>query len=663
MLAVAASGGGAIVLITSAARQDVQQLLARQQSQEVETLARLLAGKVELVHKELRQAGSGLSLVALGASGVSEELRGRLTSGLGTFDQILLANPQGHVRWHQRQGLLQSQAELTAIDRQVVQQALSQDKPQVFAVPLDGKSSPLRVYFTVPVRASGGGLAGVLVGGLPLHSPSLLPPAMVPPSAPGSRLLVWSREGLILAHSDPARALGHVRDEPGLGAMHADWLADAGEAPKQVLTVFHAGHMVALAAMPLPQWMVTRIEQIPTLQGGVDQSQMPEALSLAWVGVALGGLAVVLGSLWLVRPQVRMYGLLRRIRERPTQLQQSWPDWRGEAGECVQALRLLTDQCRQAREAQQSVDEALRGLLQHSDEGIFMTRAGLIEAVGHRACRMLGYSAQELQGHPIRMLFAEEENWQRTGDWVRAEMSAHGLCEGTAVLSRKDGGALPIRLRGYLLHPNAPFGAKLWLVQDITAQREAEAQQAWEATHDSLTQLFNRRAFVQRLQRLLHPQGALDAPGPSDPPAGVLLYLDLDHFSQVNETAGQSVGDELLRRVARLLDMELHHLGWLAHLGGDEFAVMLPDFSAARGLDMAEQLRAVLESWEPGYPAKGTFQLTASIGVCVLDGGSGGGAPLPEAQALLRMADLACYDAKRAGRNRVVVRHWQEVLP
>ena len=658
VLAVGASGGAAITLLTAAARHDAQQLLARHQAQEVEILARLLASKLELVHKELRLVAAGIPAAALEQPSVLEAWRARQAPGLGLFDHVLLLQANGALRWHLRAGQAQPLANLAPGDRLVVGKAMAQQgKPQVFTPPLDRAGKSLRVYFTVPLRHPGGALAGVLVGGLPLHSPSLLPPTIVPPAMPGSRLLVWTREGTILAHSDPSRTLGHVRDEPGLGAVHARWVGEASELQERVETVFHADDVLALAAMPLPQWTVTRIQQMASLQEVPLRAGLPEAQSLAWAGVALGVLVVLLGSVWLAQPQVRMQALLHRIRIRPAQLVQTWPDWKGEAAEWVEALRLLTAQCSQSQEACQQADEALQGLLQQANEGIFITRKGQIEAVGHRACRMLGYARHELQGQSTRKLFALQEDWVRAGAWVRAEFAAHGGCEGALILSRKDGLPLPVRLRGHLLHPNAPFGAKLWLMEDTTAAREAEAQQAWEATHNGLTQLFNRSAFVQRLQRLLDQRAAASSEGPSVIPVGVLLYLDVDHFSQINESAGHLVGDDVLRRVARLLEAEVNHLGWAAHLGGDEFGLVLPDCPAPRGLAVAEQLRAVIESWQPAYPAKGAFQLTVSIGLWVLEVP---GPTAPDAHALLRAADMACYDAKRAGRNRVVVGAWRE---
>src|SRR5690606_36241596 len=107
--------------------------------------------------------------------------------------------------------------------------------------------------------------------------------------------------------------------------------------------------------------------------------------------------------------------------------------------------------------------------------------------------------------------------------------------------------------------------------------------------------------------------------------------------------------DDVLRHVARLLESQVRQIGWAARLGGDEFAVVLPGCALARGQAVAEQLRASVQEWEPSYQGR-SFTLGVSIGLVVLD------ASLQDVPSVLYAADMACYDAKRAGRNRVEMR-------
>ena len=130
----------------------------------------------------------------------------------------------------------------------------------------------------------------------------------------------------------------------------------------------------------------------------------------------------------------------------------------------------------------------------------------------------------------------------------------------------------------------------------------------------------------------------------------MVLFLDLDHFTVVNDIAGHDAGDDVLRHVARLLASHVRQIGWAARLGGDEFAVVLPGCALARGQAVAEQLRAAVHAWEPSYQGR-SYTLGVSIGLVVLD------ASLQDVPSVLYAADMACYDAKRAGRNRVETRH------
>ena len=183
-------------------------------------------------------------------------------------------------------------------------------------------------------------------------------------------------------------------------------------------------------------------------------------------------------------------------------------------------------------------------------------------------------------------------------------------------------------------------------------------QQSWGRAHDALTQLYNRAAFDERLGQLMAERSArqravvpaADEESGETQGDGVVLFLDLDHFTVVNDIAGHDAGDDVLRHVARLLASHVRQIGWAARLGGDEFAVVLPGCALARGQAVAEQLRAAVRAWEPSYEGR-SFTLGVSIGLVVLD------ASLQDVPSVLYAADMACYDAKRAGRNRVETRH------
>lgn len=123
-----------------------------------------------------------------------------------------------------------------------------------------------------------------------------------------------------------------------------------------------------------------------------------------------------------------------------------------------------------------------------------------------------------------------------------------------------------------------------------------------------------------------------------------ILVIDLDHFKEVNDTGGHSVGDTCLDRVIAAIGTVVGRKGKIYRWGGDEFAVCLPDFSTEQAKVTAERIRIAVEQAKPG----GDIAVTTSIGVCATDR-----ARSVSADQLLDFADNAMYESKRSGRNRV----------
>jgi diguanylate cyclase (GGDEF)-like protein/PAS domain S-box-containing protein len=189
---------------------------------------------------------------------------------------------------------------------------------------------------------------------------------------------------------------------------------------------------------------------------------------------------------------------------------------------------------------------------------------------------------------------------------------------------------------------SGPAGERLIVVQaiDITERREFERRLRHYADHDSLTGLFSRRHFSERLEEQVGRVKSTRRPAS-------LLLLDLDGFKDVNDALGHSTGDALLRRLASALTSALREDELLARVGGDEFAVLLPDVAGDDALHVGEKLaRAVSDNGAVNTPA-GRIQVTVSVGVT-----SWSDEQQIDAEMLMAEADIAMYDAKAAGRNR-----------
>lgn len=163
-----------------------------------------------------------------------------------------------------------------------------------------------------------------------------------------------------------------------------------------------------------------------------------------------------------------------------------------------------------------------------------------------------------------------------------------------------------------------------------------------DASTDALTGLPNRRAFDAKAERLL-----VDAERTGRPLA--LLVLDLDFFKRVNDSFGHAAGDAVLTRMGRLLVAELRPEDQPARFGGEEFVVLLPNTTAVQALSVADRIRKRVETTQVAVEDR-RIAMTVSIGVSTFRRGR-----TDEAQALFERADKALYEAKRRGRNCVVV--------
>ena len=180
------------------------------------------------------------------------------------------------------------------------------------------------------------------------------------------------------------------------------------------------------------------------------------------------------------------------------------------------------------------------------------------------------------------------------------------------------------------------------VLHDMTQEREFVAQLSWQASHDTLTGLANRREFEACLERVIdrlsHQRGEYS-----------LMFIDLDQFKVVNDTCGHAAGDQLLKQTSGLLEENIGTDALLARLGGDEFGVLLRNCDADSAAGIAERLRLTVQELSFVWNAC-TFNISASIGLVHIK-------EIDTVEETLKAADMACYMAKEKGRNRVQAYH------
>jgi diguanylate cyclase (GGDEF)-like protein/PAS domain S-box-containing protein len=176
--------------------------------------------------------------------------------------------------------------------------------------------------------------------------------------------------------------------------------------------------------------------------------------------------------------------------------------------------------------------------------------------------------------------------------------------------------------------------------RDVSAERSFAKRRSWEASHDVLTGLANRREFERRLEIALDTARGEDR-------THVVCFMDLDRFKVVNDTCGHAAGDELLKGITDLMRSRVRESDTLARLGGDEFALLLDGCSVERAQHIAGDLLAAVRDYRFDWKFK-TLGVGLSVGLAPMDGEA-------SAAEVMSMADTACYWAKEQGRDRVCV--------
>jgi diguanylate cyclase (GGDEF)-like protein/PAS domain S-box-containing protein len=278
-----------------------------------------------------------------------------------------------------------------------------------------------------------------------------------------------------------------------------------------------------------------------------------------------------------------------------------------------------------------------------SQESIMITDADtVILRVNQAFTEITGFTSEEAVGQTPRLLKSGHHN----ADFYRAmweTLQRTGTWQGEVWDRRKNGEVYPEWLtisavkagNGVVTHY---VGAHV----DMTEHKAAEESIKNLAFYDPLTDLPNRRLLMDRLQHTL-------ASSARSGRKGAVLFIDLDNFKDINDTLGHDIGDLLLQQTAQRLESCLRESDTVARLGGDEFVVMLEDLSE-HALEAAAQTKTVGEKilatlGQPYQLAKHEYNSTPSIGATIFsDHGQSG-------EELLKQADIAMYQAKKAGRN------------
>ena len=285
--------------------------------------------------------------------------------------------------------------------------------------------------------------------------------------------------------------------------------------------------------------------------------------------------------------------------------------------------------------------------LQSIGDGVITTDAqGIVDYINPVAQDLTGYDLRSARGTPVTdLMMIVNEHTRATCENPVMRCLKEGrvitLPENSVLITRNgdevpiQDSAAPIRDRiGNII-------GSVMVFHDVSREARLFRQLSYQASHDTLTGLINRREFENRLVN------ALDAISSNTEETHALLYVDLDQFKVVNDTFGHTAGDALLRQLSEIIQTNIRSTDVLARLGGDEFGILLERCNEDRAVEVAEAIRGAIEGYR--FEWQGSFTtVRCSIGVVLVTHDN-----KDDVAGLMSSADVACYSAKDMGRNQV----------
>lgn len=251
---------------------------------------------------------------------------------------------------------------------------------------------------------------------------------------------------------------------------------------------------------------------------------------------------------------------------------------------------------------------------------------------------LLGYDRGELVGRSIRVIHMNDTQYEQFGEQYWSNASSQPIVSTDWPVRRKDGSIVWCTVSGSAIYPGELGKGVVWYLRDITKRRDMEGHLRHLAFTDALTGLVNRSHFFTKASQLV-----VEANVNSFPLSVVMI--DIDHFKKINDTYGHAAGDLALRVLGTFCITRVRAVDVLARMGGEEFALLLPNTNEDMAMQIANNLRISIQEMKIDELP---ILLTISAGVSSL---------LKDEIAIdaaISRADSALYKAKREGRNKVM---------
>ncbi|KAF0811274.1 putative diguanylate cyclase YegE [Andreprevotia sp. IGB-42] len=560
------------------------------------------------------------------------------------FDYVFVFSPEGRIV-----GDYPHKPERIGVDisdRPYFTDTISTGKPVVSQPYLARQVLTPQVMITMPVHDAQGKIVAVLGGSFNLLNRNMLGTLGETRVGKTGHLYLMTQDGVVVAHPDKRRIMKKVRVDPSQpdGVMNKALTGFEGSVEGD-----NAPGVPVLASfkhLKVVNWITVAIlpaeEALEPIR--LAQWRLLMSILVASVVIAVG---VWLLLRWLLSPLMRLRDGIERQQAQPHSFEPIVLPGDDEVSAVAHAFNALMVERARTLGALHAEKERLLITLHSIGDPVITTDAnGWIEYLNPAAERLTGWRMSDAHGASFDIVFnlISEETDQPVVSPIEQALKAnrpvsmHTQC----LLRRRDGTMVAIDDSAAPIHDaNGKVVGVVLVMQDVTRQRQLANKAKWEAYHDALTGLSNRRDFEEQLASAVVRSQQRNIPS-------ALLLIDLDHFKPVNDLGGHAAGDALLMQIAALMPRFVRDRDVVARLGGDEFAILLNHCEVAKAAGVAQKVRIAIAALEFEWEGR-SYWVSASIGIAQV------GSDLDHISETLRQADEACYDAKAAGRNCVVI--------
>jgi diguanylate cyclase (GGDEF)-like protein/PAS domain S-box-containing protein len=387
---------------------------------------------------------------------------------------------------------------------------------------------------------------------------------------------------------------------------------------------------------------------LPSLDETIQKGRKKLLIGLGVLLIAFGAILKILLERILNLPMSKMVNTAQLITDESSE--DKFDEQRNdEFGYLARFINQAIEQMRESKQDSIRAKEFAEVTLESIGDGVATTdKHGIITFMNPVAEELCGHSFDDAQFKSLSeiMPLVDEKKGNAVAHPIHACLKNNQSIDidSNCALLRNDGVKIPVATSAAPITDNeGNVRGAVMVFHDVSEARSLQKELTYQASHDHLTGLYNRREFDCMLKQALHL-------AKRDNQEHALCYLDLDQFKVVNDTCGHAAGDELLKKLSDHIKKSLRKADIFARLGGDEFALLLLHCSISQATQVAENVQQLINEFRFNWEGK-SFQVGVSIGLSALS------TTASSATEILATADMACYAAKEDGRNRIHTYH------